>query len=255
MASSPIIEDMEYISLSILIDGTPLKDTYDVLSVEVKRAINAVPSAVFTLLLPLGDSADKAFEMSEADDFAPGVKVDIKAGYNSKTSVIFKGIIVRHGIKASGGNRAQLVLHCQDEAVKMTVGKKVKAFEKQTDSALLGAIIGEYGLGKDITATEYEYPQLLQTGTTDWDFAVTRAEANGLILYVEDGKVFIKKPLASGSAELEISYDRDAFEFEAELDAGYQFPAIKASGWDFATGKFVEAASSALPSSSYWLSL
>ncbi len=244
MPTSPLVEKMEYISLDIMLEGTLLKSTYDVLSVEVKRAINTVPSAVFVLLLPLGEPENDSFKMSEADDFVPGKKVEIKAGYNSKTTSIFKGIIIRHGIKAGGGSRAQLVLHCQDEAVKMTVGKKVKAFAKQTDSAILNSIIGGYSLQKDIAATDYEYAQLLQTGTTDWDFAVTRAEANGMILYAEDGKVFVQKPLASGSATLVLSYDRDVYEIEAEIDAGYQLPAVSASGWDFASGAFVEAASS-----------
>jgi len=243
MPSSPLIEKMEYISIDILLEGSPIKDTYDVLSVEVDKAINTIPSATMVILLPLGDAENKAFKISEADDFAPGKGVEIKVGYNSKNDPIFKGIIIRHGIKAKGGDRAQLVLYCQDEAVKMTVGKKVKAFEKQTDSAILEAIIGEHKLDKDIASTKYEYAQLLQTGMTDWDFAVTRAEANGLISYAEDGKVFIKEPLSSGSAELEVSYDRDVFEFEAEIDAGYQFPKVTASGWDFATQKFVEVAS------------
>jgi len=243
MPTSPLVEKMEYISVTILLEGSPLKDTYDLLSVEVKNEINTVPSAVFVILLPLGEPENNSFKISEADDLVPGKEIEIKVGYNSQTDSIFKGMVIRHGIKSGAGGRAQLVLHCQDKAVKMTIGRKVKAFEKQTDSAILNSVVGAYGLEKEITATDYEYAQLLQTGTTDWDFAVTRAEANGMILYVDNGKVFVKKPLTSGSADLVVSYDRDVFSIEAELDAGYQFPSVTASGWDFTTGSFVEATS------------
>lgn len=244
MPSSPLTENMGYLSLEISINGTALKDTYDLLSLEVKRSVNAIPEAVFVILLPQGEGENKTFALSETKEFIPGAKVKINLGYESKTDLLFKGMIIRHGIRGSGGERSRLVLHCQDEAVKMTVGKKVKAFEKQKDSAIIGTIIGEYGLGKDVAATNYEYAQLLQTGMTDWDFIVSRAEANGQIAYAEDGKVFVSEPLSSGEAGLKVSYDRDVFSFEAELDAGYQLPEVKSSGWDFSTGKFVEVKSS-----------
>lgn len=241
MPKSPLLEDMDYVSIDVLIDGSPLKDGYSLLSVETNAAINAVPEARFTLLLPLADAANDTFAISEEKSFEPGSKVTIKAGYNSKTKPIFEGIILRHGIKTTKGNRSHLTLYCKDEAIKMTLGRKVKAFSQKTDSAIIGDLIGGHGLSKDVEATTYEYTQLLQTGATDWDFMITRAEANGLLVYAESGKVLVKKPLASGSADLELNYDRDVFDFEAELDASYQLPGVKASGWDFATAAFVEA--------------
>ena len=242
MATSPLIKKMGYVSINILVGGTKLKDTYSILSVEVAAGINAIPHATFSILLPWGESNNKAFELSKGETFVPGAEVEIKAGYESKTKTIFKGIIIRHGLKVKAGERPQLVLYCQDKAVKLTVGKKVKPFTEQTDSAIIGSIIDEHGVSKDVDSTTFTYPQLLQSGTTDWDFIVMRAEANGLLVYADQGKVFVKKPVASGSPDLELSYDRDVFDFNAELDAGYQFSAVTASGWDFASGDFVEAA-------------
>lgn len=244
MATSPLVKKMDYISIEIKVNGSLLKDTMHILSVEVNKVINGIPNAKFIVLLPLGEPENKSFELSEGKDFVPGSEVEIKVGYNSKTEMLFKGMIIRHGVKVNAGERAQLVLHCQDKAVKMTVGKKVKAFAKQTDSAIIDAVIDDHGLSKDVASTTYEYAQLLQSGATDWDFMVTRAEANGLIAYAEGGKVFVEKPLASGSADLKVSYDNDVFDFEAEIDAGYQFPSVTASGWDFASGEFINVKSS-----------
>lgn len=241
MATSPLVKEMDYISINILVNGKAMNDSYSLFSVEVEAAINAVPRATFTILLPWGESENKGFAISEGTEFVPGTEVEIKVGYESTADTIFKGIIIRHGLKAKGGERPQLVLHCQDKAVKLTVGNKIKPFAEQTDSAIIGSIIDEHGLSKDVDSTPYTYPQLIQSGTTDWDFIVSRAEANGLLVYAEDGKVLVKKPLASGSPDLELSYDRDVFDFVAELDAGYQLPSVTASGWDSAKGDFVEA--------------
>ena len=243
MAISPLVKKMDYISIEIKVEGKLMKDTYGVLSVEVKNSINGIPAATFSILIPWGDADNRSFEISEGEEFVPGKEVEIKAGYNSKTETIFKGIIIRHRLKTRPGEGAELILHCQDKAVKMTVGRKVKAFKEQTDSVIFGSIIGDHSLEKSVASTSYEYAQLLQSGTTDWDFIVTRAEANGMVVYADEGKVFVQKPLASGSPDLELSYDIDVFTFDAEIDAGYQLPSVTASGWDFATAKFVEVKS------------
>lgn len=245
MAVSSLVENMDYLSFEISINGKRMSDSYDVLSIEVSRAVNSIPSAVITLVLPGENAENKAFAASEGTLFIPGNEVTIKVGYELKTDLIFRGIIVRQGISGGrSGERNQLILHCRDKAVSMTVGKKVKAFTEQKDSDIIGAIIGQYGLDKDITETDYPYAQLLQTGTTDWDFIISRAEANGLVVYAEDGKVFASQPVSAGSAELEVTLDQDVFSYEAELDAGYQFPGVNTEGWDFASGQFVTAASS-----------
>lgn len=244
MPASPLVKNMDYVSIEITVSGNPIKDEYGVLSIEIEKAINEIPRAVFSIVLPSGNADIKSFAVSDANDFIPGNEVEIKLGYNSKHSTVFKGIIIRHGLKISGEYGAQLLVHCQDKAVKMTVGKKVKAFADQTDSAICSSLISSHGLSDEVKATSYSYAQLLQSGSTDWDFVVTRAEANGMIVYADAGKVYLQPPLASGSAELEVSYGLDVFDFDAEIDAGYQFPSVTASAWDFTTAQFVEAKSS-----------
>lgn len=238
-----MVENMGMVSVDILIAGQPIKNDYIVLSATVSSAINEIPSATFILQLSPSRYEGETFAPSETEEFLPGTKVDIKAGYNGKTDILFTGIIVRHGIKATGTTGAQLLIHCQDEAVKLTLGKRIRAFKEQKDSAILGDIIGESGLEKEIAATAYTHPQLLQANTTDWDFIVTRGEANGLLTYAKDGKVYCQSPQVSGAAKLVLTYGIDVLDFNADIDAGYQFPVTKASGWDFSTGAFIAGTS------------
>ncbi len=232
MAQALPIDNIDVVSLTLKVGGNAIKSTYHVLSIDVTREVNRVATAKIVLVLERGQAANEAFEPSESDDFLPGKDVEIQVGYHSDDKTIFKGIIVNHSLKARPDRRAQLILHCSDKAVKMTLGRKNKYFKDMLDSALISSIISEYGLEKQVEASTYQHKQLIQYHAIDWDFIIARAEANGMIVYTEDGKVFVKKPLSSGSAELEINYDRDVFEFDAEIETRFQIPSAVAHSWD-----------------------
>ncbi|MEM1358753.1 MAG: hypothetical protein AAGF89_11155, partial [Bacteroidota bacterium] len=187
MPTSPLHKEMDYVSFDILLKGTPLKGIYDILSIESLQQINSIPSAVFTILLPFDPGAADIFAASESKDFIPGTEVEIKLGYESKTDSIFKGVIVRHGIKSKAGERPQLILYCQDKAAKMAVNKKIQAFEDKSDADIIKKVISDHGLDKEVDSTNFKHQQQLQTGITDWDFIATRAKVNGMITYAEAG--------------------------------------------------------------------
>ena len=55
-------------------------------------------------------------------------------------------------------------------------------------------IIGLHGLQKDITATKPDLKEVVQYDASDWDFLLCRAEANGHVVMVEDGKITAAPP-------------------------------------------------------------
>ncbi|MTB52945.1 type VI secretion system tip protein VgrG [Lewinella sp. W8] len=243
MPTTPINPEMDYVSFDLLIDGKDISDAVDVLSVEVEREINKVSRAVIAILLPRGDSNDKDFAISEQDNLAPGGELEIKLGYESKNKTVFKGLILRQRLKARGGRRTVLEVVCQDKAVKLTLGQKIRNFADKKDSDILSAVIGETGLEKEVEATTYQHKLFVQPQLNDWDFILTRAEANGMIVYTNDGKLMVKKPTSSDDLSFEVDYDTSVLEFDGELDASQQLPATSAKGWDFASGDFVEGKS------------
>ncbi len=238
MPTTPITAEMDYVSFSISIDGSPLLDTYDVLSIEVERAVNRIAKASFSLLLPVGQGNNQDFAASEASTLMPGGAVEIKLGYNSKEKTVFKGLILRHGIRTAAGQRPVLDITCQDEAIKLSLGNRIRTFAEKTDSDIITSVVGEAGLAKDIATTSYQHPVFIQPQANDWDFIVSRAEANGMIVYTNDGKLMVQKPTASDSLDFEVDYERHVMAFDAELDASFQLPSVKASGWNFASRQF-----------------
>jgi Rhs element Vgr protein len=146
--------------------------------------------------------------------------------------LVFKGIIINHGIKVVNG-AGFLEIECYDQAIQMTAIRNNALFEKSKDSDIISTIIGDYaGLTKTVTATTTEHEQLYQYDATDWDFILTRAEANGLIVLNSDGKVEAVKPKATGTAALEIEYGVSVFEFDLQISSYNQLKEVASSAWD-----------------------
>ena len=148
-----------------------LPTTYDVMSVVVGREVNRIPWAKIEVVD--GSAAQQDFPISNGDDLVPGQEIEILVGYSSQEKTIFKGLIVKHGIKTKSGKGARLSLECRDMAVKMTIGRKTAYHLDIKDSDLISEMIGEYSdLSKDIADTKPEHKSLVQYYTSDWDFLV-----------------------------------------------------------------------------------
>src|SRR5688572_4950711 len=84
-------------TFTILSGGRAVSREYHVLSIVVKKEVNRIPAA--TIILLDGEPAAQTFAISNEPDFEPGKEIEIQAGYRSNEQTIFKGIVVKHGIK------------------------------------------------------------------------------------------------------------------------------------------------------------
>lgn len=219
-------------SLTLESDGSPVSGTYQVLTVVVERRFNKVAAA--DVVLYDGDPAQEDFPASNADEFAPGREIEIYAGYHGDEALLFKGHVVRHGIQAHKQRPSLLRLECKDVAVKLTVGRKNAYFYDVTDSDVMEAIAGTAGLDTDVASTGVTHAEIVQYQTLDWDFIVTRAEANGLLVSTDDGTLRIQPPGFDQEPVLALRYGGNLIGFEAVMDARDQYTAVQAHAWDAA---------------------
>lgn len=243
MAESPITSKIDVPSFEILIDGKEIKEWYPVLSVQVDRDLHSVSKA--RIILADGDPHEGNFELSEQSDFDPGKEIEVKLGYHSTNSTVFKGVIVRHDIRVRAYSSkvvSELILDCRDKAFKMNVSRKSACFLKKKDSDVIKSVASDYGLSCTCEATTTEHPWLIQHDCTDWDFMNMRAQANGLIVKNEDGKITIEAPALSDAAVLEVSHDI-VESFQAGVDATIQVKNGTYEAWDPATQKTLSGAS------------
>ena len=222
----------------IVIDGTELDSSYQLLSLSVSKELNHVSSA--TMIFRDGDAAMQTFELSNKEDFIPGKKIEISIGRDTVNTSVFKGIIVKHSIKVKANGNSQLQVECMDAAVKMTIGRYSKYFENVKDSDVFDDLITKYSLTSDPETTSFNHKELVQHHISDWDFMLLRAEANGMLVNVDDGAIRIAKPKIQTEV-LQVNYGSSVLEFEAEIDARNQFKSIQAQSWDYSNQQLFKA--------------
>ncbi|MBQ0788020.1 MAG: type VI secretion system tip protein VgrG [Oceanihabitans sp.] len=239
MAETTNIPRGELVTLSVEVEGSVIPEVNRVYSIEVEFMVNKISSAKIVILD--GDASTGKFEASSSDTFLPGNKISIKAGYESESKLLFKGIICEQNICVNDQIGSALEVICYDMSIQTTVGRKSKTFTDQKDSDMWRSIIGDYsGLSENISSTNLIWPQQVQYDTTDWDFMVSRAEANGFIVTTINGKISIQKPDADTTSVLNIEYGNNLYALHANLNAIRQLNTVQATSWDYANQELIQ---------------
>lgn len=227
----PGTQETDLVSFTIKINGEAISATYNVVSISVLKEVNRIPFA--KIIISDGDPAAQDFPVSNEDTFVPGAEIEVSAGYHADESSIFRGIIVKHSLKIRNSHSPLLILDCKDKAVKMTIARKNRYFYDQKDSEAAEDICSQYELDNDIEDTGAQLQAIVQYDCTDWDFIVSRMEANGKLCFTDAGKLTAKKPDFSPDTVLDAVYGGTILDFDADLDASNQYQGLKAKTWDY----------------------
>jgi Rhs element Vgr protein len=240
MSDSLLKDASGVITFTIKVDGAQLPGDYAVISFVIRRDLNRIGMA--NILLQDGGfrGLDEDFKVANSGTFDPGKKIEILVGYSSKETKVFEGIIVKQGIRLSDDNRC-LTVECKEEAVKMISVRKNMIFTEKKDSDIISDLLRENSLTATVEATSVKHPEVVQYYSTDWDFLVTRADLNGLIVLCDGKKVEVKKPDIKASPVVEIVAGRELISIDAEIDPRTQFTKISGIAWDMANQKVVKS--------------
>ncbi|WMJ72681.1 type VI secretion system tip protein VgrG [Cytophagaceae bacterium ABcell3] len=227
-----------FVTYRILIDGNEVPGTIPVKSIMISKEVNRIPFAKLAIID--GDPASQDFEHSSGGLFVPGNKIEIKAGYHSDEETIFKGILVRHHVKIRSNN-SYLLLEAKDEAVKMTLRRKSRFFYEMSDAEIMEELISAYDLDMSVEATEVNHLERVQYRVSDWDYLMLRAQANGFICLVDDGKITLSKPDFDEEPVETVSFGATMLEFDGEIDARNQVSNVVARSWSHVEQNLLEA--------------
>ncbi|WP_421872495.1 type VI secretion system tip protein VgrG [Marinoscillum sp.] len=243
MLASPVTSKCDLVTYQVLSNGSPIDKSYNVTSITITKEINRISSCEIELLD--GSASSEDFPISDSDTFLPGNEIEVKMGYESDNQSVFKGIILRQGLKVNRGSGPVLEVICKDAAIKMTATRKNAYFKDTTDSGVISSVIGNYsGLSADVASTSGQQEEVVQYYATDWDFILSRAEINGMTITTDAGTISVKDPNSESDDVLQVTYGQDLLTFNASLDAQNQYKNIKSSAWDLKTQKIVTGQSS-----------
>jgi Rhs element Vgr protein len=226
-------------TFTLLVEGEAVSKELHVVSIVVIIMVNRVSSAKMILLD--GDPSTENFRVSGMDQFIPGKAVEIKAGYHSQEESIFKGVIVSHGVKTRQGKPSFLVLECRHEALKLTLNPRSAYYSEAKDSDVFEEILSNHSIPRDVESTEVTHKELVQYDCKDWDFLVSRAEANGLLVFTNTDGIAVKKPDFSSEPVISLLYGATMLEFEAQADARDQIPGVSCKAWDMTNQQMVSS--------------
>ncbi|RRB07759.1 type VI secretion system tip protein VgrG [Larkinella rosea] len=227
-------------SFSILSDGTAL-DVSQVVSLSISTEIGKIPQA--EVVLNDGSMAKRTFEISSTNRFIPGSVLEIKAGYQQTNKSIFKGVVVKHGIRTTLSQNSTLTIELKHALYKAALTRKSGIFMKQKDSDTLDSILGTYAVEKSVEDTQTEHLQMVQMNCTDWDFVNLRAEANNLLVLPKPEKTEIKKPETSAPEKVTLEFGVSLIEADLELDNRVAFENFEGQTWDSAEQEISSASS------------
>ena len=218
------------IAYEILLRGKALPGTVPVKSMEIEHRINRIPHA--RLVLEDGDLALADFPRSSQDQTAPGVPIEIRLGHEDAVKTVFKGVVVKQSVRMEESGDSALMLYAKGSAYVLNLHRQNDLYLNQTDDEVMGQLAREAGLDCTVEPCTVTHPELIQYQATAWDFMVTRAEANGMVVRCTADELHVAKPDTNTEPELALKYGEDLLYFEAETDGRAQPASLSATAWN-----------------------
>lgn len=218
------------ITTTVLVNGDPLPPEVNVYSCMVLRELNRLSRARLSFID--GSAAESDFELSNTGLFVPGNTIEVQAGYDSDEEVIFRGIVIKQNIRIREQGQPLLTVEARHEAVKMTLTRRSRYFYEMSDSEAIEELTSGYGLSSEVEDTGFAHQQLVQYESTDWDFMISRAEANGLFCDPGNEQLAFRKPDFNQDSVHTLLYGATMMAFDAEMDARSQHHNVRSFSWD-----------------------
>ncbi|MEG1564522.1 MAG: type VI secretion system tip protein VgrG [Bacteroides sp.] len=242
MADSPSKYADRTLACTIKCNGKALEDSFELVSAHIRLELNRIGKA--TLCFNAGDMDKQTFDEPDSDSFKPGTTIRIDAGELNDQKTLFEGIILETGIRIGKKHRSLMTVECRDNAYPATQVRKSRIFTKKKDSEMIKEALTAYG-SVSADATDYPHPEMVQYYCTDWDFALSRADACGMFILTTGSDIKVFKPEPGASPVLTVTYGNDLIDFDGGLSAGDQFSGYDAVSWNPSEQKAVKESASA----------
>lgn len=224
--------DAAHREFTVLVDGKAVPREHHLVSARILSAANRVASA--RLVYADGAPASSDFPLSNQPLFAPGAKIEVRAGSASQGEQLFVGVVVRQCLRVRGGASPQLQVDCRHAAFRLGLRRHSRNHLERTDSEVVEDLAGGIQLPCVAEATQLRHPQLVQADASDWDFIVVRAAANGQAVLTRGSDLVTRTPSLSAEPVVALQYGATLIELDAELDARPQAESVATLRWDAA---------------------
>ena len=175
---------------------------------------------------------DPGMKLLDSKKFDLTKEVEISGITETGTKVkLIKGEITALEPEFQEGTVFVLVIRGYDKSHRLFRESKSQAFLNIKDSDLASQIAGEAGLSAQAEATTTVYDHLYQDNQSDLAFLMQRAWRIGYECFVDDGKLYFRKPPGSGTTAT-LSWGEDLLSFFPSMTLAEQVDSVEVKGWD-----------------------
>lgn len=232
MADSPSKYADRILACAVYADGTRLDSSYELISARIRFELNRIGKATLCFNAMPADSQ----EGNVVDCLSPGTSIRLDAGDLNDRKTIFDGIVLRTGMRIVRGHRPVAVVECRDCAWPATQGRHNRIFRNRKDSEMISEVLSGYE-SVTVDGTGYSHPEMVQYYCTDWDFAVSRADACGMFVLTMGCTIKVFRPEVNAAPVLTLTLGSDLVEFDCSLKADDSFSDYAAVSWNPAEQK------------------
>ncbi len=233
---------MSVVTATIKSEGNVMSHEYELLSIDVSKEFNKIPVAELKFID--GDAATRTFKILDNTFFEIGKKIEILLKYEGKPkdeALVFSGVVINKLLELNKLG-STLTIEMSDEAIRMNSARNNRVYLNKKDSDIIKQQIKQNKLAVGTVApTNTTHHQMVQYYATDWDFMMSRAEANAQFVNVTNGSVAVFQPkVAKTALTLELGL-HEIYDFDLQLNGTNQYKEIEAMSWDSAKQDFTKA--------------
>lgn len=222
MSSESLASQVEILVNGTAVDANIMADLQD-LSVEQHAQV----PGMFSVRI-----YDKNHTIINGATFKLTDEIEIKGHNGTSTGVsLLKGEVTAIEPVLSAGMLSEVIISGYHKSHRLFREMKSQAFLNIKDSDLASQIAGNAGLSAQTDATSTVYEHLYQHNQSDMAFLTQRAWRIGYECFVDDGKLYFRKPPTSGTTT-EIKWGEDLIDFRARESLAEQVDEVNVMGWD-----------------------
>lgn len=224
-------------TITIYSNGSLIDTSFSVISIYLRKAVNQVGSAI--LVIGLDNMRIAGAPEIESDVFTPGMEIKIAAGYHGDNKVIYEGIVTSNNLQINEVTGPTLHVECRDHIYATTLSRKNNVFKDMKDSEVIKQLLLQYPFSVTVDPTDTTNESSVQYYCSDWDFILSIADANGLIVISSGKSIQVIKPDVDQPGVFTLTYGANILAFNGALDSSAQTTAVDAMAWDAAAQQII----------------
>jgi phage protein D len=234
--------------ITIKIDGQKVSDIFleDIIQVSVEESLHLPSLCTITINNTYYSGRPQQDPPWKHDNvIGIGKKLEVEmvssttyAFNEEKKGSLFKGEITGIECHFTDDSKAPIVIRAYDVSHKLHRGRFNRSFINNTDSDIVKTIAGELGIQTgtiDSTSPVHDY--IFQENQTNMEFLRSRAFRLGFELFVQDDKLYFRKP--KQGELLELQWLKDINSFRVRVSSAEQVNSVEVRGWDYQQKKAI----------------